>query len=625
MSVAAMMDRASELAGSGDRRGAIEMLDRVIARAPSALAHYQRGLVCCELKRHPEAIADLDRSLELSPRFAAALTERGLAYVHAGDPESGLRDYDASIVADPSYWLAYENRANVYLMTARWADVVASLDIGLRLQPRAEMRYSRGVAHEMLGELARARSDYQIAVKAAPNSEAGFHARKRLSQLPAEAHALPEPSTDWVRWPVLTGVTMRDTVGELAHKVVAAQAFYVRIDQDEGAPEFATIYGRFGLRRRLSTLADAIGPRILTLELAQVPDLFTTSLPTVPDVPRDDRTSLSIETETLHVATKGDEVIGAISQGLAYHAVHEPVAVFADPPAFDRDEHGRHARQCSSCQRPLAYFTPTFEPATDPSSARDRGMLAGFACPSCGASPILDWVEDRMRPGEWSRAGFLGDGERLRDVIARDAQSLASLGIEAAQIAHALDRLLAQAMATSRDRIARAQVALLRDMHRKGQQGFPGLARIPIGATLDALEAQLRAGREVPADRGVRVGEHQVFLDVYLDYQHCPFTIAHRPWSDEAPRRVMIQRREPDFAYVTEPIDLALPCRDHHTYRHANLEFLIVYTSTRQALRGAGLLAHLIGEHQFFEGPGSPFRLDPERAARVLCLAPVTP
>jgi tetratricopeptide (TPR) repeat protein len=144
-SVAVMMDRASELATSGDRRGAIEILDRVIARAPSAQAYYQRGLAYCELKHYPKAIGDLDRSLEVSPRFAAALTERGLAYVHAGDLDSGLRDYDASILADPSYWLAYENRANVYLMTKRWADVVTSLNIGLRLQPRAEMRYSRGV------------------------------------------------------------------------------------------------------------------------------------------------------------------------------------------------------------------------------------------------------------------------------------------------------------------------------------------------------------------------------------------------------------------------------------------------------------------------------------------------
>lgn len=35
-----------------------------------------------QLKRYPQAIADLNRALELRPRFAAALTERGLASRH---------------------------------------------------------------------------------------------------------------------------------------------------------------------------------------------------------------------------------------------------------------------------------------------------------------------------------------------------------------------------------------------------------------------------------------------------------------------------------------------------------------------------------------------------------------
>jgi hypothetical protein len=75
------------------------------------------------------------------------------------------------------------------------------------------------------------------------------------------------------------------------------------------------------------------------------------------------------------------------------------------------------------------------------------------------------------------------------------------------------------------------------------------------------------------------------------------------------------------ITYVTEPTDLRLPCSFGHGYRHANLEFLVVRRDTRQALRGAGLLVHLIRDHRFFEGEHSPFRLDPERAAQVLGLA----
>jgi len=155
-----MQERAAQLEMRGDHGAALAMRDRVIAREPSALAFYQRGLLHCQLKHYPEAIADLDRSLEMHPRFAAALTERGLAYDESGDPERALRDYDAAIVADPSYVIAYENRAMVYLSTKRWADVVTSLDIGLRMDPqRPAMRYRRGIGHEMLGNLANACAD----------------------------------------------------------------------------------------------------------------------------------------------------------------------------------------------------------------------------------------------------------------------------------------------------------------------------------------------------------------------------------------------------------------------------------------------------------------------------------
>lgn len=111
-----------------------------------------------------------------------------------------------------------------------------------------------------------------------------------------------------------------------------------------------------------------------------------------------------------------------------------------------------------------------------------------------------------------------------------------------------------------------------------------------------------------------------MLLQVYLGYQYCPFTLLRLPWSDDAPARRLLRRQAAGVAYVTEPIDRELPCRSELSYRHANLEFLIVRRDTRQSLRGSGLLAHLIRDHHFFEGEHSPFRLDPEQAARVLGL-----
>jgi len=54
-------------------------------------------------------------------------------------------------------------------------------------------------------------------------------------------------------------------------------------------------------------------------------------------------------------------------------------------------------------------------------------------------------IERRMRPGEISVAGFLNEDESLLDVVRRDEEALARLGIEPEQIAEQLLELLVAA------------------------------------------------------------------------------------------------------------------------------------------------------------------------------------
>jgi tetratricopeptide (TPR) repeat protein len=56
-----------ELDQCGDVVGALIAFGTAIERAPSASAYYARGVANCKLRRYPEAIADLDRALELRP------------------------------------------------------------------------------------------------------------------------------------------------------------------------------------------------------------------------------------------------------------------------------------------------------------------------------------------------------------------------------------------------------------------------------------------------------------------------------------------------------------------------------------------------------------------------------
>jgi hypothetical protein len=56
--------------------------------------------------------------------------------------------------------------------------------------------------------------------------------------------------------------------------------------------------------------------------------------------------------------------------------------------------------------------------------------------------PGVDELERRMRPGAWSEGGFLGRDERLGDVLAADARTLAELGLNAKELAEPLALLV---------------------------------------------------------------------------------------------------------------------------------------------------------------------------------------
>ena len=62
-----------------------------------------------------EIIADLDRTIELSPRLAFAYFNRGNMAVETGDLTSALSAYTRAVEVKPDMGEAYYNRGYVYL------------------------------------------------------------------------------------------------------------------------------------------------------------------------------------------------------------------------------------------------------------------------------------------------------------------------------------------------------------------------------------------------------------------------------------------------------------------------------------------------------------------------------
>jgi hypothetical protein len=179
-------------------------------------------------------------------------------------------------------------------------------------------------------------------------------------------------------------------------------------------------------------------------------------------------------------------------------------------------------------------------------------------------------LEARMRPGAWSDGGFLGPHERLTEVIERDASAIKILGVSYEQFADNLERLLTAYEAVK---------SKANDDFMQAQQDNPGII------THRGYMASI--ARVTDLDPRFAVAQWD-----YMGRQFCP-------WDDD----------------------------DAMAIRWAASEWFIRNLRTgqqmpRPGLSAPGLIIHLIRDHLFFEGFGSPYRVDPTELARLLELGP---
>jgi hypothetical protein len=152
-------------------------------------------------------------------------------------------------------------------------------------------------------------------------------------------------------------------------------------------------------------------------------------------------------------------------------------------------------------------------------------------------------LESRMRPGAFSRAGFLGPQESLLQVLEADRQQVARMGLTFEQLA-------------------------------------------------EPLEALIAAGVSSPS-RKTNVGKvYRVEVEVLTGFQICPWAA------------------DPHHAQ----------CTAGKGVQNASVNWRIINRQTGQELRGPGLAGHLLRDHHFCQGRGSPLRVDPLVLAEFLGL-----
>ena len=106
----------------------------------------------------------------VSETKSIAYVNRGIAYAERHEWNNALADFGASLVADPSNFLASYNRGNVFFDLRRYHQAVTEYSKAIAFDPSLTLAFlNRGLANEKLHIHAASASDYRAALALEPN------------------------------------------------------------------------------------------------------------------------------------------------------------------------------------------------------------------------------------------------------------------------------------------------------------------------------------------------------------------------------------------------------------------------------------------------------------------------
>jgi tetratricopeptide (TPR) repeat protein len=167
------LQQASEDGLRGDFSSAVRLATEVIDQQPNnVMAYLLRGTAYRRNGEHLQAIADLDRAIELDSMSSLAYTQR--AFSHQQNSTSGaskliLEDLHRAIELDASNALAHILRGNELAEAKQFDAAIADYDRAAQLNPRSFAALAGRASSKLgLGQLDEARRDLENALKLNP-------------------------------------------------------------------------------------------------------------------------------------------------------------------------------------------------------------------------------------------------------------------------------------------------------------------------------------------------------------------------------------------------------------------------------------------------------------------------
>jgi tetratricopeptide (TPR) repeat protein len=150
-----------------------------------AVAYFYRGTAHFMSDQLDEAIADLDRAIEMGPGWAPPYNNRARAWVGKGEPAKAIADYDVLIGLSPGNAAGYVNRALAYLKLKDFDRALPDLQRADELKPNTPFTiYSIGEVFENKGDRAQAEAQYRKALALTPRNHTIIEGLKRIGATP---------------------------------------------------------------------------------------------------------------------------------------------------------------------------------------------------------------------------------------------------------------------------------------------------------------------------------------------------------------------------------------------------------------------------------------------------------
>ncbi len=127
------------------------------------------------------AFADIDRALQLLPRWAEAYYRRGFIYQMSGDANDAVIQYSKAIDIDPRHARAYKDRGYSRSDIGDLDGALNDYDTSLKIDPTDVQAYFfRGATRSDRRDYAGAIADYSRMIELAPNNALGYQMRGLL-------------------------------------------------------------------------------------------------------------------------------------------------------------------------------------------------------------------------------------------------------------------------------------------------------------------------------------------------------------------------------------------------------------------------------------------------------------